>query len=550
MRMKQGSSVFVIVWGEPGMKRRNLAGSRQGADRANIVERSLALRTRGAGPGLTTLGLLLTGMMGCAAPAEVPPRVLRIASQADLPVWDPIKANWVDEENTVQLVFEGLTRVDEDGNLRPGLATHWETSGNTSYTLHLRTGVRFHDGSAVRAGTVLRSWARALEGRFSTDSLTWEGTNAQENVGRITAVNDSTIHLMLRQADPAFPTVLASARLAIVADARNGIHLSGTGPWRLVSTDSTNGHRLVRNTTYWGPPPRADSLWLRRVAQSHLAAAFDRHEIDCALDVGYRVRRSLLARTDLRVRQSPPVALRQLALNLRNPALRDVRVRRAIAMALDIAELARQTGNDNTVPAAGAIPPGFPGYDAALRPYPYDPTAARQLLADAGFTPKRPLRVWVSSGASADSVRSVSYRIRDYLVAIDIPVEMFVWDGDDSVMLDGTVDIYSAVLMPLANDASGVLHTAFFAGAGGEIGRLTGYRNPRMQRLLKESLSGDPESRLSLLRQANRILYDDVGVASIWFEPMTSVFTDRISSCPATTFSTTFSDVALRAGAP
>lgn len=215
-------------------------------------------------------------------------------------------------------------------------------------------------------------------------------------------------------------------------------------------------------------------------------------------------------------------------------------------LAIDVDRIARETGNENTIPAAGIVPPGYPGYDSTLAPWPYDPVRARQLLAEAGYRPTRPLRLWTTTASRRDSLRSVSYRIRDYLLAVGIKVEMYISDGDWSLMTEGTVDLDSETMFPRYADADDLLYPRYHSSVQSGAGNEGAFRDPAIDALLDQSrATTDSMARTALLARANRAIHEAAAVLGIWFAPLTNVYSPRINGCSAGVFPTTFTEVNL-----
>jgi peptide/nickel transport system substrate-binding protein len=500
-----------------------------------------------------SLIVIWAGSHACHRPgSDSNQSVLRVSVPRPLKGWDLARSVEFEEDHAQALVFEGLTLASSAG-LLSGLAERWTSSDGQEFVFHLRREVRFHDGTRFSAGDVIRAWQEAL--RRPGSSHPWPldpilgalefSAGEADSIRGLRASDDSTLRIELVRPFAAFPATIAHRMLAVPARASSDSVPIGTGPWRFVD-QSADGYRFAKHAEYWGHRPVLDTLVLRIVANSELAREFEAGRLDCAEDVNYRVRRSLLARTDLLTSTSAPVGLRQLAFNFRNPDLRDHRVRRAMQLAIDVDRLARETGNENTIPAAGMIPPGYSGHDSTLAAWPYDPTEAKRLLAEARFRPARPIRLWTTTASQRDSLRSVSYRLRDYLRAVGVPIEMYISDGDWSVMTDGIVDLNSETTYPRYADGDDMLyhryHSAVQSGAGNE----GAFADRRVDSLLDRSRATvDSAARSALLREANRAVFHAGAVLMIWYAPLTSVYSPRITGCPAGAFPSTFTDVRL-----
>jgi ABC-type transport system substrate-binding protein len=110
-------------------------------------------------------------------------------------------------------------------------------------------------------------------------------------------------------------------------------------------------------------------------------------------------------------------------------------------------------------------------------------------------------------------------------------------------MRDGTVDLFSVIYFPASRDPDGLLYAAYHSSAQG-LASLYGLQDAALDSLLERGQQApDAAQRLLWLRQANRYLHEQVLVGSIWFEPVTNVYSDRISGCPASPFQATWTDV-------
>ena len=189
---------------------------------------------------------------------------------------------------------------------------------------------------------------------------------------------------------------------APLADIQNGRAAIGTGPFRVVSFSRGERLELARNDRYWGDRPIWDTVSERVIANdaARVAAllAGDLDLID-VVSPSYVARLSTTPGITLQRHPSdrvmflhPNVRLDRLPLltdtagaPLQTNPLRDIRVRRAISLAIDRKALAQRAFEGDAIPASQLVPPGFGGFDPALPPLPYDPAQARRLLAEAGY---------------------------------------------------------------------------------------------------------------------------------------------------------------------
>ncbi|WP_404709965.1 ABC transporter substrate-binding protein [Sphingomonas sp. MMS24-J13] len=332
------------------------------------------------------LRLFLCAIFCLAAPALARDRIV-VALQLEPPTLDPTSgAAAAVDEVTYRTIFETLTTLDATGQPVPLLATSWTMAPDArSYVFHLRPNVRFSDGTPFDASIVAFSLMRAIRP---------DSTNAQAqalgNIAGVDRVDPLTVRIRLKLADAGFATLLAWGDCAMVAPGSvNALATGpiGTGPFRYESWRRGDRLILVRNDHYWGAEPALKHVEFRFVSDPAAAfAAMKTHEIDLFPD--YPAPEQLAqfrADPTLRVTTAPTEGEVILALNNRTGPLHDLRVRRAIALAID-----RQAIIDGAMfgygrPIGSHFPPQNPDYVDLTGLYPHDPARAKALLAEAGY---------------------------------------------------------------------------------------------------------------------------------------------------------------------
>ncbi len=291
-------------------------------------------------------------------------------------------------EVTYANVFQGLTRIDRDGQVRPALASGWTVSPDgLTYTFRLVRGARFHDGAAFDCEVVRFSYGRAM----APDSV-----NAQkglfEPILRTDCPDPHTAVVTLKHPSALFLFDMGWGDAVMVAPnsaAGNKTHPVGTGPFRFRRWAQGDRVELERNPEYWGPAPKLASVTFRFVADPAAAsAAMLAGDIDAfgnfpapeALD-------QFRADGRFAVRVGTTEGKTILALNEARQPLGDLRVRRALAQAIDRAALVEATQGGFGAPIGSHYVPTDPGYVDLTGAAPYDPAHARALLAEAHATP-------------------------------------------------------------------------------------------------------------------------------------------------------------------
>ena len=347
--------------------------------------------SRGKAPGLLLL-LALT-----AHPALAQKSTLSVGMSLEPPVLDPT----VNPAEPIRFitngnVLEGLLRIDQQGQVQPLLARSWTVSADgRRYEFALQPGVRFHDGTAFDCSIVRYSYGRAAAA---------DGVNPQRQLFTpIKAVDcPSPLRAVVTLDHPvgSFPYDMAWPDAAMVSPASaagNGLHPVGTGPYRFQSWRRGDSVVLVRNDGYWGAKPAIRTVTFRFIGDPLAATnALEGGGLDAFPSFPSR---QLLARFtgDPRfavVVGSLPVKV-LLALNEARRPFDDVRVRRALAMAIDRPAILQALDAPDGRVIGSHMAPSDPDYVDLSQRYPFDPAQARRLLAAAGVRPGARLAITI-----------------------------------------------------------------------------------------------------------------------------------------------------------
>jgi peptide/nickel transport system substrate-binding protein len=336
---------------------------------------------------------------------------LRYTAASPILTMDPhATADYV-TQMVVGQVYEGLIGIDADMALRPALATSWEALSSTVWRFHLRPGVRFHDGTPLRPSDIGFSIARAREGRFFAAFTA--------PVERVNVVDEGTVDIVTRTPQPLMPRYLSTIQIMSEEwsrqhDALRAHDLAATGGDFYAQRNANGTGMMVlrdwradratiaRNPAWWGRAETNvdEATFVQIGAAATRVAALLSGEIDLVTDLPLqdidRVRAA-----GFRVEQVPQMFVIQLNMAnaervanvwdrrgnplAQNP-MRDVRVRRAMVMAIDENAIVQRVMRGSAVAVGTAAIPGVNGYqrDLDVR-LPYDVAAARRLMAEAGF---------------------------------------------------------------------------------------------------------------------------------------------------------------------
>jgi peptide/nickel transport system substrate-binding protein/oligopeptide transport system substrate-binding protein len=475
-----------------------------------------------------TLAALLISLIGFASAQGT----LNLATGEDWETLDPAFASGVQTGAMVAKLYDGLMRYAYDStDVVPNLAASVDVNDDaTVFTFTLNEGVTFHDGSPLTAADVKYSIERVVNPE--TDSpLTWVFedagivgtdefvTRAADGISGIEVLDDLTVSITLRAPYAMFLHHLAMPAAHIVSQAVTsalpaGEDLSnnpiGTGPFKLADRLRDSSLSLVANADYHGGAPHIAGVNYRIITEDlirwneYLAGNLDSSGIPSSLFLDVvndpQYADQIVTTNEL--------AVFYWALNQRIPELQDVRVRRAIAMAIDRQAIIDGPYNGTDQLANGPIPPGLAGYDDTIVGIPYDPEGARALLAEAGYPDGFDLEIW---STRAETTVAVSELIQFFLS--EVGITSTINQVDFGVLIDGAINgrapaFYLSWFADYA-DAYNFLHPLFVASGANRYG----YTNDRVTELMAEAATvANLEDRVPLYEEAQRLIVEDVPV--------------------------------------
>jgi peptide/nickel transport system substrate-binding protein len=301
-------------------------------------------------------------------------------------------------------IFDSLTIADEDMKRKPGLATSWTAIDDTTWEFKLRRGVTFHDGSDFTAEDVVATLNRVP--KVPNNPNPYTGTI--RSIVSKEVIDSHTIRFKTDAPDPLLPIRLSDVAIiskkvgerATTADFKSGKAAIGTGPFKFVKYSPGDRLVLERNANYWGDRPAWERVTFKIISNdaARLAALMggDVDVIDYLppLEIA-----NLEKNPKISVFKRPTGRVMYFIPNLndkssfvttdgkplgKNP-LRDLRVRKALSMAIDRNALSQKVMQGLAVPAYQFVPEGMLGYNTALAPVNYSPSDAKKLLAEAGY---------------------------------------------------------------------------------------------------------------------------------------------------------------------
>jgi peptide/nickel transport system substrate-binding protein len=321
-------------------------------------------------------------LFGCAQPAPEP-GILTVANYTSVADLDPRYATDSVSSRAHQLLFNNLLSLDDQMRLAPDLADRWESSDYQTYYIHLRRGVRFHDGHELTSEDVVYTFNSILDPAAASPFR-----GAFRLVSSVRADGPHTVVFTLTEPSGSFLINLVAIFIVPAGAGQNlRQHPIGTGPYEFVShvPDERITVRAFRD--YFDGLPRNRGVVLKVVPDDLMRALELRKRTvdiivnDLPPDMAYQ-----LQKEGLQLVTSPGANYQYLGFNLRDPILRDIRVRYAIGYAIDRQAIIDHLRRGLATPSVGLMSPVNWAFEPDVFNFEYDPARARQLLDAAGYS--------------------------------------------------------------------------------------------------------------------------------------------------------------------
>lgn len=331
-------------------------------------------------------------------------------------------------ERVGALILEGLARKDDHFTLQPALASSWERPDPLTWIFHIRQGVHFHDGKPLRAEDVAWSIRSMLDGTLVTAK-----SGSFADVKEVALSGPMAVRVRTARPAPSLLFNLSDGLFGVVEEGAGrdeGLHPVGTGPFRFESQVQDKEVILDRNPDYWGGAPPIRRVRFEVVPDNiTMALQLKKGEADVESNaITPDEVHALEGAPHLRMDTRPGADVFYANFNVTDPALRDVRVRQAVAYAINKPELIAGLSRGHAVPADTLLPPGHwaAAPAGALPVYGYDPQRARALLDAAGLRPDaHGIRLHFTLKTSTDeTTRLLAQVLQQQMRAVGIQLDL------------------------------------------------------------------------------------------------------------------------------
>lgn len=494
--------------------------------------------------------LLLTALFAvlfafCAIPAFA--KTLQIVSPWEVKSPDPIISGFIFSRVGIT---EKLFTAGQNGQVIGQLAKSWSVSEDKlTWSFELRPGVKFHDGTELNAETAVKSLKHAFENK---------GVLSKTPITKIIAAGPMTVQIATTEPFATLPAYLSHSSSSIVsaasfADDGKINKLIGTGYYQVKKFEGNNLLELTAFSDYWGDRPFIPEVtfnavtkvetrgMMMRAGQAQLGYVFTPMDAEkLGQDSNFKVQRLSLPRVDI------------LKLNCKSPFFDDVRVRRAISLAIDRKSIAKAILRNEDQAATQLLPPAIKSwFNESLEPLTFDVEKSKKLLDETGWTAGsdgvrqkdgKTFKVTLNTYPARPMLPTVATAIQAQLKKVGIQVDIAI--GDWTIIpekhKDGTMEMsLFSRNFGLLPDAVGTIAVDYTNG-GAPWGAM-GWQSARLDQIVSDyTRTFDPEEAAQGRKEIVAIMQSELPVLPITWTQKVIINHKSLSFVPADPFEMTY----------
>ncbi|WP_034658812.1 ABC transporter substrate-binding protein [Chelativorans sp. J32] len=424
-------------------------------------------------------------------------------------------------------IYPALILRGPDLKLQPALAESWEMTDPTTWRFKLKSGAHFANGEKLDAAAVKWNLDRVRDDAVGARIAAWF-----ELVSEVTAIDETTVEVKTSSPYPALADQLSMFLLLPPewAKTHNPANETMSGGPYVVKENVPGDHiTLAANPDYWGPKPEFETVIFRTIPESAArTAALEAGEVDLITGVPATEIKRINERGAAEAGAIDSIRMMLGKFNHQKAPMENLKLRQAINYAIDKEGIAQAIFDGNaTVANCQLLTPAYFGYNPDLKPYPYDPEKAQELLAESGVDLSQPIEIEIPVGTylqGEEVTQVIASQLQE--VGLNVKITEIEFGAFMNKQLKAR-DLAQIAVQGLAwptIDADGML-TMFAPGNVYDY-----WNNAEFGALLdKGRASVDPEERKKIYADATKLMCEEAGALFLYAQPATYGISKRIS---------------------
>lgn len=436
-----------------------------------------------------------------------------------------------------RLICEGLLIMDDNLEAVPNIAERYERISDVSYRFFLRPDVFFHDGTKLTADDVVYTYKSIKEGKVTSPFK-----SSVDRIADIVAESPDVVRIDLKEAYAPITTTFTIGIVSkIQAEALKddfGRAPVCSGPYKLTRFVPDSIVELSANPQYFGEKPKIPSLNLEIIKDDNIRMLkMMKGDVDLVQNaISPMLLDGVLKNPNLKMMEDVGMVMTYMGLNLTDPVLSKLKVRQAIAHAIDRDEIISHRWKGMAVKANSILSPANWAYDDKLYQYSYDPELAAKLLDEAGYKdpdgagPRMRFQLLYKTSNikdRIDSARMIAHQLEK--VGIGVRVEPYEWGTFFRDVKNGNFQMYTLSWVSVSEPdiLYDISHSSQMPPVGLNRDR---YKNPEVDELVTRArVTLDPEKRREIYFRVQKILLDELPYIPLWYEKNIIVYQKGLS---------------------
>lgn len=467
-------------------------------------------------------------LFGCSKQNLTPPDTLVVAIDAEPSNLDPRFALDAYGQRIDTLLYDALVMIDNKLQIVPHLALNWKTLNDTTYEFTLRPHLTFPDGSPITAQTFVRVLGQIQDPNFGSPLM-----SSFKNVEKAIALNPVTLEIHLKTPQASFLTDLTLLKALQEAPKKSNENSKelpdGSGPYQFVKKEG-NTIVLKRNPNHFTFHPKLEKIIFKIIKDDNTRVLkLKKGEIDLvqnALNYDSLAKLSQDKNASLSFIKSPGISYAYLGFNLKDPVLKNKKVRQAIAYAIHREEIIEHLLENMAIPAASILSSQNGYYEPGVKSYEYDPEKAKKLLKESGVS--LPITLVFKTSTDIQAV-NIARLISDHLKKVGIMVELRTheWGTFFNDIQTGNFQIFSSRWVGVTDPD--IFYDVFHSANVPPGKNRVFYTNSRIDTLTaKGRVTLDLQKRKKIYKEVQKIVAEEVPYVSLWHFNNTAVYSSRI----------------------
>ena len=413
-------------------------------------------------------------------------------------------------------IFDRLVSMDTDMNLVPSLAESWDVEDDKSTLFHLRKGVKFHNGEEMKAEDVKYSLERCIAS---------SGVNYNYLIiDNIEVVDDYTVRIVTKEPFNALLYRLSLDSASIICKSADtspeefNQNPVGTGPFKFVSWELGGDVVLEAFDDYYNGAPQVKHLIFRQIPEAiNRTIGLETGEVDLAYDLGITDLESLKGNDKIVVDTVPSTTVWYLGANVGKPGLDNVKVRQAIAYAINYQDVIDIAFSGVATPAHNTmLPSSLFGYAPDTVTYDYNVEKAKALLAEAGYPDGFKTTLWC---ADSQIMKDTSVVLQEQLRQVGIEAEVKTMEQGNYYSATGKGDHDLFIMSKTSIDPDSMLRAMYHTEAFGLSGNRSFWSSPEVDdKLNLACVTTDQKEAEALYHEVQTIVAEEVPVIPLAIE--------------------------------